>query len=61
MVFTIEPGIYFQEMDEGYPKKYKNIGIRIEDDILITETGCENLTSEVPKEKDEILAIRRSA
>jgi len=45
MVFTIEPGLYYPE---------KNIGIRIEDTVLITKDGCEVLSKDVPKEIDEI-------
>ncbi|MGB0175219.1 MAG: M24 family metallopeptidase, partial [Acholeplasmataceae bacterium] len=50
MVITVEPGLYVAE---------ENIGIRIEDDILITKTGCENLSSHIPKQIDEIEAIMR--
>ena len=45
MVFAIEPGLYFPD---------KNIGIRVEDTVLITKTGCEVLTAGVPKEIEEI-------
>ncbi len=53
MVMTIEPGIYVSESAK-VPKKWKNIGIRIEDDVLITKDGCEVLTDGVPKDPDEI-------
>jgi len=54
MVLTIEPGIYFQPGDKGVPNEYKNIGIRIEDDILITKDGCEVLSRDAPKVREEI-------
>ncbi len=54
MVMTIEPGIYLDEEDENIPKKYRGIGIRIEDDILVTKNGCENLSVKIVKEIDEI-------
>jgi len=57
VVITIEPGIYVPLNDTDAPEKYRGIGIRIEDDILVTESGCENLTSEVPKEVDELEAL----
>ncbi|OLS25295.1 MAG: Xaa-Pro aminopeptidase [Candidatus Heimdallarchaeota archaeon LC_3] len=49
MILTVEPGLYFQPHIKDIPKKLKGIGVRIEDDILITEEGYEDLTSEVPK------------
>lgn len=49
MIFTVEPGLYIP-YGADCPKKYQGIGIRIEDDILITDNGHENLTSDVPKE-----------
>jgi Xaa-Pro aminopeptidase len=58
MVITIEPGIYIQPNDLEVPAEYRGIGIRIEDDILITENGRENLTAFVPKERNEIEALR---
>lgn len=54
MVLTIEPGIYCPKDDKGIPKKYRGIGIRIEDDILVTKEGCENLSSSIAKTIDEI-------
>ena len=42
MVFTIEPGLYFQIDDETVPPEYRGIGVRIEDDILMTEQGPVN-------------------
>ncbi len=58
MVFTIEPGFYVQPLDRDAPAEYRDIGIRIEDDILITKTGCENMTAGVPKTREEIEALR---
>ena len=49
MVTTIEPGLYFRPELKGVPKRFLGIGIRIEDDILVTRTGNEVLTSDVPK------------
>ena len=49
MVFTVEPGIYIAEGTEGVPEEYNNIGVRIEDDILVTGTGYDILTSGAPK------------
>jgi Xaa-Pro aminopeptidase len=58
MVFTIEPGFYVQPSDRQAPSEYRNIGIRIEDDILVTETGFEVLTSKTPKERVELEALK---
>lgn len=54
MVFTIEPGLYLPEDDSDIPEKFRGIGIRIEDDILITEKGHENLSASIPKEIKEV-------
>ena len=54
MVLTIEPGIYIDKNDISVNKKYRGIGIRIEDDILVTKEGYENLSSEIKKEIKDI-------
>jgi len=56
MVLTIEPGIYLPEDDRDVPKKYRGIGIRIEDNILVTPEGYENLSSHIAKTVQEIEA-----
>jgi len=56
MVLTVEPGLYVAEDDESAPQALRGVGIRIEDDILVTESGHENLTAAVPKEIAEIEA-----
>jgi Xaa-Pro aminopeptidase len=58
MVFTIEPGLYMQPSDQGVPERFRNIGVRIEDNILITKDGCENLTQNAPKERSEIESLK---
>jgi Xaa-Pro aminopeptidase len=57
MVLTIEPGLYVPADTKGVAKKWWNIGIRIEDDVLVTRDGCEVLSRDVPKEPDEIEAL----
>ncbi|HMO79278.1 MAG TPA: Xaa-Pro aminopeptidase [Pyrinomonadaceae bacterium] len=57
MVLTVEPGIYVPADDKTAPAKYRGIGIRIEDDVLVTEDGNRNLTAKVTKDPDEIEAI----
>ncbi len=57
MVLTVEPGIYVPPDDKSAPAKYRGIGIRIEDDVLVTKDGNLNLTSLVPKDADEIEAL----
>jgi Xaa-Pro aminopeptidase len=59
MAFTIEPGLYVRPA-EGVPEQFHNIGIRIEDDALVTEAGCELITRGVPVKADEIEALMRS-
>jgi len=58
MVLTLEPGIYVRPA-AGVPERYHNIGIRIEDDALVTSTGCELLSRGVPVRADEIEALMR--
>lgn len=53
-VFTVEPGLYFRAEDETVSKEYRGIGVRIEDDIVVTKTGYENITKAVPREIEEI-------
>jgi Xaa-Pro aminopeptidase len=56
MVFTIEPGLYFHPDDLLVPEKFRGIGIRIEDDVLVTQDGVENLSSALPRHPDELEA-----
>ena len=60
MILTIEPGIYLPEEDAAVPEKYRGIGIRIEDDILVTKEGCENLSKGIAKRVEEIEGMCRS-
>lgn len=57
MVMTIEPGIYIDKNDKSVPKKYRGIGIRIEDDILVTQDSFNNLSKDITKEIEEIEAL----
>ena len=59
MVLTIEPGLYFQADDLTVPAKYRGIGVRIEDDILVTATGNRNLSASLPREPDAVEAWMR--
>lgn len=61
VVLTIEPGIYVGQDAEDVPEEMRGIGIRIEDNILITEGAAEVLSSGIPKEIDDIEALRREA
>jgi Xaa-Pro aminopeptidase len=60
MVFTVEPGIYIAAGTELVPEEFHNIGIRIEDDVVVTADGCEVLTGEVPKDVAGIEALMKS-
>jgi Xaa-Pro aminopeptidase len=57
MVMTVEPGIYISPGEDEAPERFRGIGIRIEDDILVTEGAPENLTETIPKEIPEIEAL----
>ena len=57
MVFTIEPGLYFQPDDLTVPPQWRGIGVRIEDDVLVTDTGCDVLSKDLPKTADDIEAL----
>jgi len=56
MVFTIEPGLYFQIDDLTVPEEYRGIGVRIEDDILLTADGPVNLSAAIPRTADDVEA-----
>jgi len=56
MVITVEPGLYFKANDELVPQELRGIGVRIEDDILITEDGNENLSELLPRTADDVEA-----
>jgi Xaa-Pro aminopeptidase len=57
MVLTVEPGLYIPPDDKSAPPKYRGIGVRIEDDVLVTKDGNVNLTAKVPKTIGEIEAL----
>jgi Xaa-Pro aminopeptidase len=54
MVLTVEPGIYLQPDDRTVPERYRGIGVRIEDDIVITHDGYRNLSGDIPREADAV-------
>lgn len=57
MALTVEPGIYISAQDTNVDEKWRGIGIRIEDDVVVTESGCEVLTEAAPKTRDAIEAL----
>jgi Xaa-Pro aminopeptidase len=57
MVMTIEPGIYLPASIRGVPKRFRNIGVRIEDDVVVTKRGAEVLTARAPKDPAQIEAL----
>lgn len=57
MTLTIEPGIYLPAGARGVPRRFRNIGIRIEDDVLVTKRGAEVLTARAPKDAEQIEAV----
>ncbi|QDO87900.1 aminopeptidase P family protein [Ornithinimicrobium ciconiae] len=60
MVLTVEPGLYFKADDLLVPEEYRGIGVRIEDDIVITDDGCRNLSVALPRTADDVEAWVRS-
>jgi Xaa-Pro aminopeptidase len=60
MCFTIEPGLYFSSTEPKSPSHLRGIGVRIEDDVVITPGGYENLTAAIPKEIADVEAWMRS-
>ena len=54
MVLTVEPGLYIQPDDELFAPEYRGIGIRIEDDVVVTADGCRNISENIPRHPDEI-------
>ena len=57
VVMTVEPGLYIAEDADGVPDKYRGIGVRIEDDVLVTPEGYRVLTTEAPKQVEEIESL----
>jgi len=59
-VLTVEPGLYIRPAGD-VPRPLHNIGIRIEDDVLVTEDGCDVITAEAPKRIEDVEALMRDA
>jgi Xaa-Pro aminopeptidase len=59
MVMTVEPGLYVAPHARSVPRRWRGIGIRIEDDVAVTRDGCEVLSRAVPKDPDTIEALMR--
>jgi len=59
MVFTVEPGLYVPVDEEAVGAEWRGIGVRIEDDVLITADGCDVLTAAVPVAADDVAAMRQ--
>lgn len=57
MVLTVEPGLYFAPGTKGVPKRLQGIGIRIEDDVLVTKDGYRNLSGKIPSQPDDLEAL----
>jgi Xaa-Pro aminopeptidase len=60
MALTVEPGLYIRAADD-VPEALRNIGVRIEDDVVVTPGGCEVITAEAPKRPEDIEALMRDA
>jgi Xaa-Pro aminopeptidase len=60
-VLTVEPGLYFQPNDRSVPAELRGIGVRIEDDVVVTDGAPVNLSAMLPRDPDEVLAWMRDA
>lgn len=58
MVFTVEPGLYVPPGDEDAPDAFRGLGVRIEDDVLVTAHGCDNLSAGIPKGVGELEGLK---
>jgi Xaa-Pro aminopeptidase len=54
MALTVEPGLYFQPDDSTVPERFRGIGVRIEDDVVVTENGCDILSATIPSAADAV-------
>ena len=61
MCLTVEPGLYFQVNDRTVPAELRGIGVRIEDDIVVTDGDALNLSAALPRDPDEVVAWMREA
>ncbi len=57
MVFSVEPGLYIRADDEAADPRFRGIGVRIEDDVVVTEDGHENLTAAIPRAPEDLEAL----
>jgi Xaa-Pro aminopeptidase len=57
MVMTVEPGLYIPRGTPGVKARWQGIGVRIEDDVLVTPEGADLLTAGLPREPDEVVAL----
>jgi Xaa-Pro aminopeptidase len=56
MVLTVEPGLYFKADDLKAPERFRGIGVRIEDDVVVTKDGCTNLSAAMPRSSADVEA-----
>jgi Xaa-Pro aminopeptidase len=61
MAMTVEPGIYIPAGSKGVARRWWNIGVRIEDDVVVTRGAAEVLTRQLPKDPDEIERLMQAA
>jgi len=61
MVLTVEPGLYFAENEESVPSRYRGIGVRIEDDVLVVPSGSQVLSERLPRTIEEIQELMSGA